>query len=131
MTSTDEIFDEIYQTDLVYEKDCFKLCDAHCCSGFASHKAQFKFMATGHFNELPLLPGEYEYMKARGYLEQFGDHDHRVIPFELSKRSIKYETIVSRKPGCACNHATRTTICRLYPLIPQYDCKRRSNTKPQ
>ncbi len=34
---------------------------------------------------------------------------------------MRVESIVSRRPHCACDQATRTTICRLYPLLPIFD----------
>ena len=35
---------------------------------------------------------------------------------------MRAESIVSRRPGCACNHATRPVVCRLYPLLPIFAC---------
>lgn len=114
-------FDKIYDTDLVYIKDCWKLCgDAHCC-GFFKYKDQFKLLAKVKFHELPLLPGEYEFLQERGWWAQFGDADHKVIEYQLDHRTIKLETMVSRKPMCACEHDTRLTVCRLYPLLPQFN----------
>jgi hypothetical protein len=115
------MFDQIYGTDLVYVPDCWKLCkDAHCCS-FQRYKARFRIIGAKPAQELPLLPGEYEYLEEHGYLEQFKDFDHRVLNYSFGSREIKIESIVSRRPNCACDHDTRTTICRLYPLMPVYD----------
>jgi hypothetical protein len=116
----------IYGLDLVYEKDCWKLCgDAHCCN-FARHKSRFKFMGKKPFQELPLLPGEYEFMRDRGWLAQFQDHVHKKQVFALDgQRAMTIESIVSHRPGCACDHATRPTICRLYPLFPVLDIEGR------
>ncbi len=114
-------FASIYSTDLVYVSDCWKLCgDAHCCS-FARIKSKFRLMARTPFQELPLLPGEYEYLRANGWLAQFGDHDHKVIEYPLSDFVLRIESIISRRPQCACDHDTRPTICRLYPLMPTFD----------
>ena len=111
-------FEKIYATDLVYVSNCWTLCgDAHCCS-FARYKAKFRLIAQTPFQELPLLPGEYEYLGAKGWLAQFGDHDHKVIEYPLADCTLKIEAIVSRRPQCACDHATRPVICRLYPLLP-------------
>lgn len=111
--------EQLYAIDLVYVRDCWTRCgDAHCCS-FSRHKKRFTIMARQHFQELPLLHGEYEFLAERGWLEQFGDHEHRVVSLELSGgRSVHAESIISRRPGCACNHATRPIVCRLYPLLP-------------
>jgi hypothetical protein len=113
--------DELYATDLVYVRDCWTMCgDAHCCS-FARHKKRFTIMARQHFQELPLLHGEYEYMRERGWLEQFGEHEHKVVQLPLADgRVVRAESIVSRRAGCACNHATRPIVCRLYPLLPVF-----------
>ena len=123
MTKSDEPsgFERIYATDLVYVPDCWKLCgDAHCCS-FARYKSRFKMIARTPFQELPLLPGEYEFLATKGWLDQFGDHDHKVVEFSIDGYTLKAESIVSRKQSCACDHDTRPTICRLYPLLPTFD----------
>ncbi len=113
-------FDRIYTTDLVYVSNCWRLCgDAHCCS-FARYKARFKLIARTPFQELPLLPGEYEYLQGKGWLTQFGDHDHKVIEYAVDDYMLKIESIVSRRPRCACDHDTRPVICRLYPLLPVF-----------
>jgi hypothetical protein len=115
------IFDAIYQTDLVYESACWKRCgDAHCCN-FGRYKQRFKLMAKTPFQELPLLPGEYEYLCANGWDAQFAPFEHRVITFPITGREIRIESIISQRPGCACDHATRPTICRLYPLLPRFN----------
>ena len=114
-------FERMYATDLVYIPDCWKLCgDAHCCS-FARYKSRFKMIGRTPFQELPLLPGEHGFLDSNGWLEQFGDYDHKVIEFAIDGYNLKVESIVSRKADCACNHETRPTICRLYPLLPVFD----------
>lgn len=112
----------VHAIDLVYVPDCHRLCgDAHCCS-FGRHKARFRMMGQQPSQELPLLPGEYEHMAATGALAQFGEYERRRGAFALdAARAVPYESIVSRRPGCACEHATRPTICRLYPLFPVHD----------
>src|SRR5215475_12212810 len=98
-----DIFDEIYSTDLRYQKDCWTLCgDAHCCS-FARYKARFRMIARTPFQELPLLPGEYEYLAEKGWLAQFGDFDHRASEVELGTGCMRVESIISRRPQCACD----------------------------
>ncbi len=71
-------FEQIYATDLVYVPECWKLCgDAHCCN-FARYKSRFKMIGCTPFQELPLLPGEYEFLASKNWLNQFGEHDHVV-----------------------------------------------------
>lgn len=114
-------FDVIYGTDLVYVPGCWRLCgDAHCCS-FRRYKERFKLLGRTPGQELPLLPGEYDYLSRKGYLAQFQDHEHRAVPYQFGDRKIMIETILSRREGCACDHSTRTTICRLYPVLPVFD----------
>ena len=114
-------FETIYATDLVYVPDCWRLCgDAHCCS-FARHKARFRLIGSGGGQELPLLPGEYAFLRDRGWLAQFQDHEHRAYDYVYPGGVLRVETILSRRAGCACDHGTRPTICRLYPLVPVYD----------
>ena len=40
------------------------------------------------FQELPLLPGEYEFLDSKGWLLQFGDYDHKVTKFEIDDYSL-------------------------------------------
>jgi hypothetical protein len=115
------VFDQIYETDLVFVSDCWKLCgDAHCCN-FSRYKSNFKLLARTHFQELPLLPGEFEYMKDHGRLDQFGDYELKTVEFDIGDYVFRAESIISRKQGCACDHNIRPTICRLYPLLPCYE----------
>jgi hypothetical protein len=125
------IYEEIYRTDLVYVRDCWKLCgDAHCCN-FSRYKKRFRMIARTPFQELPLLPGEYEFMRAKGWDTQFGEFEHKVIEFPLDDLVLRVESIVSLREGCACDHATRPTICRLYPLLPVFDAQGQlSGTEP-
>ncbi len=116
-----EEFERIYATDLIYVPDCWKLCgDAHCCS-FSRYKSRFKLIARRHFQELPLLPGEYQFLSAKNWLDQFGEYEHKVIEFPIDGAVVRAESIVSFKPDCACEHAIRPTICRLYPRLPVFD----------
>ena len=112
----------IYESDLVYEANCWTKCgDAHCCS-FSQHKSRFMFMGRKHFQELPLLPGEYEYLAQTGRLRQFGEYKHKRTELALQGGDVVVlDSIVSYRPGCACEHAHRPTICRLYPLFPVFD----------
>lgn len=114
-------YGRIYDTDLVFEKDCWKLCgDAHCCS-FSRYKSRFQVIARSPFQELPLLPGEHAFLQSRGWLDQFGDYTHKVVEFPIDGYELRVESIVSRRPvGCVCNHDTRPTVCRLYPLLPVF-----------
>ncbi len=116
----------VYDLDLVYQADCWKLCgDAHCCS-FTRHKTRFKILGKKPFQELPLLPGEHEFMRSQGWLAQFQDYEHKRVEVALDdRRAIHVESIVSYRAGCACDHATRPTICRLYPLFPVLDLEGR------
>jgi hypothetical protein len=114
-------FDALYRIDLVYRPECWKLCgDAHCCS-FQRLKSEFRLLYRTPGQELPLLPGEYEFLRTRGLLEQFGDYEVRRVPYRFGARSMSIESIVSRRTGCACDHQTRTTVCRLYPFLPVVD----------
>jgi hypothetical protein len=114
-------FDKIYSTDLVYVKDCWKLCgDAHCCN-FNRYKSQFTMIGRKYAQELPLLPGEHEYLEHRGFLEQFKECEHKVVDYALDLGAMKLEFMMGASKDCACSHDTRTTVCRLYPLLPVFD----------
>ena len=115
------VYEAVYSTDLVYIKDCWKLCgDAHCCS-FQRYKTQYKIIAQQPFQELPLLPGEWQWLQQQGWAAQFEPFELRVLTLQVNERTVRYQSVVSRRPGCACDHATRPTICRLYPLLPHFD----------
>ncbi len=115
------VFATVYDTDLVFKPDCWRLCgDAHCCS-FTRHKTKFRLMAKEAGQDLPLLPGEREFLCENGWDKQFGEHEFRIATHEVAGRSLRIESMVSKRPMCACDHATRTTVCRLYPLVPQYE----------
>jgi hypothetical protein len=78
-------------------------------------------IGTPPHHQLPLLPGEYDWLRERGWLKNFKKHEHRVTTYEFSGRRIHSETLVSLESGCPCSHSTRTTICRLYPVLPQFE----------
>ncbi len=117
-------FDTIYAQDLVYVPGCWQLCgNANCCS-FSRQKDRFRLMGGARAQELPLLPGEFAYLQARDLLGQFGDYQHRVVEYRFGVRVLSIESLISRNAGCACAHATRTTVCRLYPFLPVFDLDR-------
>src|SRR6478672_9679299 len=95
-------FDQIYGTDLVYVPDCWKLCgNGHCCN-YSRYKSQFTMIGQHHYQELPLLPGEWEYLEHRGYLARFGEIQRRVVEYPLSAGVMKIEFMVGRSKPCAC-----------------------------
>ncbi len=119
--STSSIYDRIYRLDLVYEPDCWRKCgDAHCCS-FSRHKAKFRFLAKEAGQELPLLPGEFEFLASSGWTRQFREFERRRFEYDFGSGTVVYETVFSSRFPCACDHDTRTTVCRLYPLLPTYE----------
>lgn len=113
--------DQLYSSNLLYVPECWKLCgDAHCC-GFSRYKARFKILTSQPFQSLPMLPGEYDYLQAKGWTSQFGEHERRVTEYAIDDRVIRAEEVVSWRSGCCCTHETRTVVCRLYPLLPVLD----------
>lgn len=117
-------FAAIYAQDLVYLPGCWQLCgNANCCS-FSRQKDRFRLMGGSKAQELPLLPGEFAYLSAHDLLGQFGDYQHRVTEYRFGARVMRIESLISHNPGCACAHATRTTVCRLYPFLPVFDLDR-------
>jgi hypothetical protein len=122
LLASNQPFERIYSLDLVYQPDCWKLCgDAHCCS-FSRHKARFRLLKGDGkpAQELPLLPGEFEFLQTQGWTAQFQNISRRRIVYGFGPGRVVYDTITSDRPGCACDHDTRTTICRLYPLLPVF-----------
>ena len=114
-------FETIYATDLVYAPGCWQLCgDAHCCT-FSRYKSQMRILGHRHKQELPLLPGESEYMKRRGIMGDFRDAQCMSVDYPLAGGKMKLEFLVGGTNACACKHDTRTTVCRLYPLLPMFD----------
>lgn len=114
-------FDRIYSEDLLYISGCWKLCgNANCC-GFSKHKSHFNLIGRQPFQALPLLPGEYKFLERTGLLKQFGEHDHKITEFNIDGYVLKSEELVVHRSGCICEQDTRTTVCRLYPLMPRFD----------
>tara|TARA_R110002072_G_scaffold168861_3_gene322523 strand:- start:1021 stop:1728 length:708 start_codon:yes stop_codon:yes gene_type:complete len=111
---------------LVYVPACYTACgDAYCCN-YTRTKSRFALIARVHAQELPLLPGEYEFLTQQGWLEGFGEHEHKVEDYVIDdRRALRVESLVSPKAGCACQHDSRTTTCRLYPLLPRFDVQGR------
>ena len=86
------------------------------------HATKSRLVTIGrHPQELPLLPGEYEFLRRKGWLDRFPGTEHRVIQYPLIHSVMQLEFIVGITGSCACEHATRTTTCRLYPLTPVFD----------
>lgn len=111
-------FDTIYKTELVHTPDCWKLCGkAHCCN-FRRVKSRFRLIGARLEQELPLLPGELDYLERVGRRTQFGDHHIRSTEVCAGARTFRFPKIVSRTTGCACEHATRPVTCRLRPMLP-------------
>lgn len=114
-------FERIYSTDLVFQPDCWKLCgDAHCCS-FQRYKSRFRLIGNPPGGQLPLLPGEYAWLQSNGLVKEFREHEHRVVIHEFHGRLLRIETMVGKEAFCQCTQGSRTAICRLYPLLPQFD----------
>ncbi len=119
--ATRALFDKAYTTDLVFESGCWTKCgDAHCCS-FARHKEKFRMFAREPGQELPLLPGEWAYLREKGWDKQFGQHQVRTHSYSLEGYELGWTSMISQRPHCACDHGTRTVVCRLYPLLPVLD----------
>ena len=114
-------FERIYATDLMFVPDCWKLCgDGHCCS-FQRYKVRFKLIGAPPVGHLPLLPGEHTWLRESGLLDKMRGPEHRVETYEFNGRRLQLETLIAKEPMCFCTHETRTTVCRLYPLLPLFD----------
>lgn len=110
------MYDAIQRIDLLYQPECWKLCgDAHCCH-FTRHKPPH---ARGH-QEIPLLPGEWAYMQATGTLAGYPNARRTVLTFKLEAGPLRYESLTIRTDKCPCRHDTRPTVCRIYPLLPEF-----------
>ena len=114
----DETFDAIFNTDLIYAKDCWELCgDAHCCH-FDRYR-KFAGDSERGFQKIPLLTGEYEYMKRRGLLNQYSEFEREVTCVTLVAGEFNFDLLsIPADRACPCDHSRRPTICRLYPLMP-------------
>lgn len=116
--SLDDALEALYSADLQYVPDCWTLCgDAHCC-GFSRYKKRFRLLATAPFQALPMLAGEYEFLRRKGWTQQFGEHEHRVTDYAVDDWVLRAEEVVSWRSGCCCDKQSRTVVCRLYPLLP-------------
>lgn len=116
MKMDDSTFDAIFETDLVYKQDCWKLCgDGHCC-----HFDRYKRNSSEQgFQTLPLLAGEYEYMQRRGILEKYVEMDLQRTNIDLENGTWHIDMLrVRADSACPCEHDLRPTVCRIYPLWP-------------
>jgi hypothetical protein len=114
-------FERIYATDLVFRPECWKLCgDAHCCT-FGRHKARFALIGRNAAQELPLLPGELDFLQATGRLARFAAHEVRRAEYRFGPYRLGLDSLVIAEAACGCEHGARTTVCRLYPVQPVLD----------
>jgi hypothetical protein len=114
-------FELVYGTDLVFRPECWKLCgDAHCCT-FGRHKARFALIGRGAAQELPLLPGELDFLVATGRLGRFARHQVRRAEYRFGPHRLGIDSLVIAEAACGCDHDARTTVCRLYPVQPVFD----------
>jgi hypothetical protein len=111
-----DVFDAIYSIDLVFRPSCWTLCsDAHCC-----HFSRYKSAADPAFHEIPLLPGEWEYLNRTGHIHQYADYRRLTLDVRLATGVLAYDSLRIPAAQCPCTHNIRPTICRLYPLLPVY-----------
>ncbi|MFK8114803.1 MAG: hypothetical protein AB8B91_21560 [Rubripirellula sp.] len=117
----DETFDVVFATDLVYQADCWKLCgDGHCCH-FSRYK---KNSSEQDYQSLPLLAGEYEYMKRRGYLQQYSEMELQRTSIDVEDGEWNIDMLRVRvDASCPCDHNLRPTVCRIYPLWPIFSAQ--------
>ncbi|MEM7404051.1 MAG: hypothetical protein AAF458_02105 [Pseudomonadota bacterium] len=113
-----DCFDAIYATDLRYVPGCWEFCgDAHCC-----HFSRYRNYSPDRGQQkIPMLAGEYQYLEARGYLQQYDDITLELQTVESEGFSYVFETLSVAAEGCPCEQTTRPTLCRLYPLMPVFD----------
>jgi hypothetical protein len=71
--------------------------------------------------DLPLLPGEFAFLKSKGWDRQFENLTHQKHRYDFNGGTVFLEMVSSPRVGCACDHETRTIICRLYPLLPVFN----------
>jgi hypothetical protein len=110
------VFDAIYAIDLVFKQGCWALCsDAHCC-----HFSRYKSAGDSAFHEIPLLPGEWEYLNRTGHIRQYEDYRQLRLEVPLATGILAYESLRIPATQCPCTHDIRPAICRLYPLLPVY-----------
>jgi hypothetical protein len=110
------VYDEIYATDLVFRPGCWTLCgDGHCC-----HFSRYKSELDSGFHEIPLLPGEWQYLNDKGHIGQYADYRRLTLEVQLATGILAYESLRIPTSLCPCSHDIRPTICRLYPLLPLY-----------
>lgn len=111
-------FERIYQIELEYQPACWKLCgDGHCC-----HHTRYRNNRKG-VQILPLMPGELAFLRESGHINQYSNPKATSQRFEFPFGPLFFEQLEVdlKNGGCPCTHGTRPTICRLYPLLPQFD----------
>ena len=110
------VFEQIYSIDLIFRPNCWTLCsDAHCC-----HFSRYKTPGDPAFHEIPLLPGEWDFLNRTGHIRQYADYRRLELEVKLTTGVLAYESLRIPAAQCPCTHDIRPTICRLYPLLPVY-----------
>jgi hypothetical protein len=103
---------------MVYGAQCWKLCgDGHCC-----HFSRYRPPGDDAVQEFPLFDGEFEYMQRHDLLSQYQQFEPQLWHIELDIGDYEFTTLrIQANGACPCDHQRRTTVCRLYPLLPQFE----------
>jgi len=111
----------LFGTEFISRDRCWETCGGgYCCKPFRIQQ-HFAFLRREGV-ELPLLPGEYHFLR-RGGLLQTGFEDamsrHEIrLPNGLS---FPIYRTVCRLDGICSDHSHRPMVCRIYPMAPVPD----------
>jgi len=117
-------FDEAYKTSWFSVDRCWISCGSHCCT-FRSIVKHFRlFRDPGAV--LPLFPGEFEFLEAKGVLQQGFKETRREVNVPIPGSSgdqagFSFDFVTCRLEGACSFPQWRPLVCRLYPLLPRID----------
>lgn len=92
-------YDRLKELEIVYFKDCFKLCGGHCCNANKCENVV-----------LPMLKSEYLYIKDKSSLRLVGE-----LKYQLNeKKSLEICFLECALKGLC---KIRPLVCKLYPFF--------------
>lgn len=108
-------YENLYNSELIAFKDCYKTCDSYCCSNFLGKS--FKILKKNRVI-LPLLREEYLYYKSKGGIKNICQEKHQTYTLKNGKR-LEVSFLYCECGGLCEPHSMRPLICRLYPYLPR------------
>lgn len=116
LTEQEKIYwEEIYNTEFIFEKGCYKTCNSHCCR-WDSPDLPLTIIPKG--GTLFYLPKEYVYVSKYGKLTNIPPYKIQTKFFD--KELFLYYKHCNDDANCDIKFS-RPLFCKLYPFLPVFD----------